>query len=319
MKREYNTFDRANKTNNSTSSITIQQKQKTIESPIRLTGYALFSGGKTSIELEPAEIDSGITFVNRTFGTQIKLRADNLLDTANSIHANSTSLQSASSQNIVKTVEHFLAALHIYAIDNLTIFCDEELPNIDGSALDFCTLIENAGIKEQDAKANSLHIDEELVFGDVDNIDETFMTIRPYDGFAITLAIDFPNPIGKQSYTYTFDSPEQFKREIAPARSFNTLENIKIAQANGLVGSDIFDSHIIISDNRVINTKLRFEDEFVRHKILDIIGDLYTLGVPLKCKIDANRTSHKFNHSIVRSLMQKYSTKVLPETLALVY
>lgn len=283
----------------------MQKTQNTIEKTTRLTGYGLFSGKPTFIELQPAKENSGIVFINQAQPkTHIKLSPANILKHTHS----STSLIKDTS--IVKTVEHFLAVLHIYGINNLIVLCEDELPNIDGSARDFCSIIEAAGIKEQETQLAYLQIDEKLIFGNTSNTDETFMEISPYDGFCITLSIDFPKPIGKQSYTYAFESPIQFKNEIAPARSFNTLENINIAKRSGLVDSDIFDSHIIIDKNEVINTKLRFEDEFVRHKILDIIGDLYILGVPLKCKINANKTSHKFNHRVVASLTQKYATIV---------
>ncbi len=279
-------------------------KQKTIERSVIISGHALMNGRSTAIQLLPAEINHGIVFVDMALGTKIKLSPENILSFSNNAHANSTVL--GKDDSIIRTTEHFLATLHMYGINNLIVKCDEEVPNTDGSALDFCRLIEDAGVLEQDADVEYLEVTEEIVFGDVNNPDETYVAITPYDGLSITLNIDFPEPIGKETYTYTFENPEQFKDEVGRARSFNTLDNIQLAQSHGVVGAGLMDSHIIISEKKVINTELRFQDEFVRHKILDIIGDLYILGIPFKGKIVANKTSHKFNHHVVRTIAQKY-------------
>jgi len=278
--------------------------QKTIGRSVIISGRALMSGRNTAMQLLPAPTDHGIVFVDMAKGTNIKLSPDNILTSSSNTHANSTVL--ASKGSIIRTTEHFLAAIHMYGINNLIVKCDEEVPNIDGSSLDFCDIIEDAGIKEQDKKMNCLIIKDEIIYGDINNKNATYVKISPYNGLYISLNIDFPKPIGKQTYTYIFESPAQFKNEIGSARSFNTLESIQLAQSHGIVGAGLMDSHIIIGGGKIINTKLRFKDEFVRHKILDIIGDLYILGIPIMGKIEANKTSHKFNHSVVIDLAKKY-------------
>ncbi len=297
--KEDSIFSRVNK-NEALSKV----KQRTIERSVIISGHALMNGRSTAIQLLPAEANHGIVFVDMALGTNIKLSPENILSFSNNAHANSTVL--GKDDSVIRTTEHFLATLHMYGINNLIVKCDGEIPNVDGSALDFCKLIEDAGIVEQDADVEYLEVTEDIVFGDVNNADETFVSISPYNGLSITLHIDFPEPIGKETYTYTFENPEQFKNEIGRARSFNTLDNIQLAQSHGVVGAGLMDSHIIISENKVINTELRFKDEFVRHKILDIIGDLYILGIPFKGNITANKTSHKFNHHVVRTIAQKY-------------
>ncbi len=279
--------------------------QKTIENSVVISGHALMSGRSTAMQLLPAPPNHGIIFVDMAKGTRIKLSPDNIQSSSNNSHANSTVL--ASEDSIIRTTEHFLATIHMYGINNLIVKCDEEVPNIDGSSLDFCSIIEYAGIKEQNAKIRALVIEDEIIYGDINNKDETSVKISPYDGLYISLNIDFPSPIGKQSYTYIFETPEQFKNEIGCARSFNTLESIQLAQLHGIVGAGFMDSHIIIDKDKIINTELRFEDEFVRHKILDIIGDLYILGIPFRGKIEANKTSHRFNHDIVIDIAKKYN------------
>lgn len=285
------------------------RRQLTIGKSVVLNGLGLLSGKKVGLQLLPTPPNSGIKFVNIVKDTEIELHPDNIIsagmttDQTGQSLANSTALSKNGS--MIRTVEHLLAAVHAFGITNLTIKVDEEIPNIDGSAIDFANIIKEAGISEQREKIAEIVIDEEMVFGTVDD-NEQYMVMSPFDGFEISLRIDFDQPIGEQSYTFNMNKPEDFINEIAPARSFNTLDKINSAQKSGMVGSGMIGSHIIIHENKIINTELKFEDEFVRHKILDIIGDLYILGRPLKCRIKANKTSHKFNHAVVKELAAAY-------------
>ena len=132
---------------------------------------------------------------------------------------------------------------------------------------------------------------------------ENHLIAEPHDGFEISMRVDYPLPIGEQ--TLVFDpARSSFAKEIAPARSFNTFENIEMAQKLGKVGGGYLNSHIIMYDGKVINTDLRYPDEFVRHKILDLIGDLYLLGFPIRGRITANMTSHGYNQAMVQRLYQ---------------
>ena len=277
--------------------------QRTIAKSVVVSGFALMEGRKTALTLVPAEVNTGIVFVDINTNTHIKLSHDNILSKDKSGAVNSTALVSGS--RYIKTTEHFLAALHMMGITNLIVKCDGEVPNVDGSALVFCEALKDAGYVEQDDYVEPIVIDQTLTYGNV-NDNETYIILSPYDGLEVSLRIDFAGTIGVQEYTYKFENFDQFTNEIGRARSFNTIDNIDYAQKMGMAGSGMIGSHILLCDGKVINTKLHFEDEFVRHKILDIIGDLYILSRPIKAKIIANKSSHSFNHSVVHDLANRY-------------
>lgn len=277
--------------------------QKTIAKSVVVSGFALMEGRKTALTLVPAPPDTGIVFVDIITNTRIKLSPENILSKDGSGYVNSTVL--VKEDRYIRTTEHLLAALHMYGITNLIVKCDGEVPNVDGSALVFCNALEEAGYEEQDVSISPIVIDDTFTYGKVDD-KETYVILSPFDGFEVTLRIDFNPPIGIQKYTYRFESFEQFTREIGRARSFNSIDNIDYAQKKGMAGSGMIGSHILLSEGKVINTKLHFEDEFVRHKILDIIGDMYILGRPVKCRITANKSSHAFNHEVVWDIAKRY-------------
>ena len=278
-------------------------RQRTIAKSVVVSGFALMEGRKTALTLVPAEANTGIVFIDINTNTHIKLSPENILSKDKSGAVNSTAL--VSGNRYIKTTEHFLAALHMMGITNLIVKCDEEIPNVDGSALVFCDALKEAGFIEQDDYADPIVIDQTLTYGNV-NDDETYIILSPYDGLEVTLRIDFAGSIGVQKYTYKFENFDQFTEEIGKARSFNTIDNIDYAQKMGMAGSGMIGSHILLCDGKVINTKLHFDNEFVRHKILDIIGDLYILSRPIKAKITANKSSHSFNHSVVHDLANRY-------------
>lgn len=278
-------------------------RQRTIAKSIVISGFALMEGRKTALTLVPAEINTGIVFVDINTNTNIKLSHSNILSKDKSGAVNSTALVAGS--RYIKTTEHFLAALHMMGITNLIVKCDGEVPNVDGSALVFCNALKEAGFSEQDAYIEPIIIDKTLTYGNV-NDNETYIILSPYNGLEVSLRIDFSGSIGVQEYTYSFKSFDQFTEEIGKARSFNTIDNIDYAQKMGMAGSGMIGSHILLCDGKVINTKLHFDNEFVRHKILDIIGDLYILARPIRGKITANKSSHSFNHSVVHDLADRY-------------
>lgn len=278
-------------------------KQRTIAKSIVVSGFALMEGRKTALTLVPAEVNTGIVFVDINTNTQIKLDHTNILSKDKSGAVNSTAL--VAGNRYIKTTEHFLAALHMMGITNLIVKCDGEVPNVDGSALVFCDALREAGFVEQDDYIEPIVIDETLTYGNV-NDNETYIILSPYNGLEVSLRIDFAGTIGVQEYTYKFDNFEQFTEEVGRARSFNTIDNIDYAQKMGMAGSGMIGSHILLCDGKVINTKLHFDNEFVRHKILDIIGDLYILGRPIIGRVVANKSSHSFNHSVVHDLANRY-------------
>ena len=304
-KKENNNETEINYSNNNHNKSKLKYKipQRTIAKSVVVSGFALMEGRKTALTLVPAEVNTGIVFVDINSNTRIKLSHENILSKDKSGAVNSTALISGNRH--IKTTEHFLAALHMMGITNLIVKCDGEVPNVDGSALVFCDALKEAGYIEQEDYIEPIVIDRELVYGNVDD-NETYIILSPYDGLEVNLRIDFAGSIGVQQFDYKFESFEQFSEDIGRARSFNTLDNIDYAQKMGMAGSGMIGSHIILCEGKVINTKLHFDNEFVRHKILDIIGDMYILGKPIKAKIRANKSSHSFNHSVVHDLANKY-------------
>ncbi|MFH0781639.1 MAG: UDP-3-O-acyl-N-acetylglucosamine deacetylase [Pseudomonadota bacterium] len=280
------------------------EPQRTLKQNVVLNGVGLLSGRKTGIILSPLGINEGVVFQTLD-GQTIRghiTSLENFSQTTSSktFSANSTTLDNGRQQ--VRTVEHLMAIFSIYGITNVLIRVDDEVPNIDGSAKDFCDLIEQAGIEEQSAFTKVAVIRQKIGVGS-DERHEKHLYAEPFEGFEIVMRVDYPLPIGEQTFTF---NPEKvsFAQEIAPARSFNTFENIEMAQRLGKVGGGYLNSHIIMYEGKVINTELRYPDEFVRHKILDLIGDLYLLGFSIRGRITANMTSHGYNQALVERLYQ---------------
>jgi UDP-3-O-[3-hydroxymyristoyl] N-acetylglucosamine deacetylase len=278
------------------------EPQRTLGENIVLNGVGLLSGRKTGIILSPLGINEGVIF--QTLDGQIipghitSLENYPKTDPSKIFSANSTALENGRQQ--VRTVEHLMATFSINGITNVLIKVDDEIPNIDGSAKDFNDLITQVGIVEQHAPSKVAVIRQKIGVGKEES-HEKYLYAEPFEGFEIVMRVDYPLPIGEQIFTF---NPEKgsFSGEIAPARSFNTFENIEMAQRLGKVGSGYLNSHIIMHDGKVINTELRYSDEFVRHKILDLIGDLYLLGFSIRGRIVANMTSHGYNQALVERL-----------------
>ncbi len=280
------------------------EPQRTLKENVVLNGIGLLSGRKTGIILSPLGVDEGVVFQTLD-GQSIRGHITSLRNYAQpaetkTFSANSTTLDSGRHQ--VRTVEHLMAVLSMFGITNALIKVGDEVPNIDGSAKDFCELITQAGIADQPATTHVAAIRQKVGFG-TEEKQEKYLYAEPFDGFEVAMRVDYPPPIGEQVLTFN-PAQDSFAEEIAPARSFNTFENIDMAQKLGTVGSGYLNSHIIMHDGKVINTALRYDDEFVRHKILDIIGDLSLLGYRIRGRITANMTSHGYNHALVERLYQ---------------
>ena len=280
------------------------EPQRTLKGNLVLNGIGLLSGRNTGIILSPLGANEGIVFQTLD-GQTIRGHITSLEDygqpgPSKTFTANSTTLDNG--RRRVRTVEHLMAVLSMYGITNVLVKVDEEIPNVDGSAKDFCNLIEEAGIQEQSTSTKVAVIRQKIGVGN-ETRQEKHLYAEPFDGFEITMRVDYPHPIGEQVLTFN-PSRRSFAKEIAPARSFNTFENIEIAQKMGKVGGGYLHSHIIMYDGKVINTELRYPDEFVRHKILDLIGDLYLLGFSIRGRVSANMTSHGYNQALVQRLYQ---------------
>lgn len=281
-----------------------QEPQRTLKGNVVLNGIGLLSGRNTGVILSPLGINEGIVFQTLD-GQTLRGHITSLKDfsqtgSSKTFSANSTTLDNG--RRRVRTIEHLMAVLSMYGITNVLIKADEEIPNVDGSAKNFCSLIEEAGIEEQSAFTKVAVIRQKIGVGN-ETMHEKHLYAEPFEGFEISMRVDYPLPIGEQILTF---NPEHgsFAKDIAPARSFNTFENIEMAQKLSKVGGGYLHSHIIMYVGKVINTELRYPDEFVRHKILDLLGDLYLLGLQIRGRITANMTSHGYNQALVQRLYQ---------------
>jgi UDP-3-O-acyl N-acetylglucosamine deacetylase len=272
--------------------------QRTLKQSMVLYGTGLHSGLKTGLMLQPLPLNSGILFGNIYDEHTVPGR---LMYVEETEHA--TSLRKG--RITAKTVEHFMAVLHAYRINNLLVKMNEEIPIMDGSALDFCKIIEEAGIEEQDEKSGELIIERQYAVGEIDP-NKKYMFIEPSDCFEVRYLLDYPPPIGRQEYTFVMKDEAAFKEEIAPARTFGFLKDIKSLTKMGLIEGGRLHNVILLDEGRVMNTTLRFPDEFVRHKILDIIGDFYLFNQPIRGRITANMTGHSDNIALLREIQKDF-------------
>jgi len=266
--------------------------QRTVRSSTVVYGLGLHSGSRTGMTIQPLPVNSGIHFVTLPKGTQIPAHLGAVADTE---YATTLSREGES----IKTVEHLLSALHAAGITNLLLKVHGEIPVLDGSALEFCERLEAIGIEDQSAPRSELVIDRRYEVGG----GEKLMVVEPADEFRVSYLLRYPAPIGEQFYDFTMSGFEAFKREIAPARTFGFMRDLPMMAELGLGSGGRLDNCILVGDDNVINTELRFPDEFVRHKILDIIGDLYLLGYPIRGRVTARLTGHRDNIALQRAIL----------------
>jgi UDP-3-O-acyl N-acetylglucosamine deacetylase len=267
-------------------------RQKTLKKSVVISGQGLHSGNKTGLILHPLPPNSGILFTGISADVTIPAHLDYVGSTGYA-----TSLRTKGFA--VGTVEHFLAVLHSYGVTNLLVKVQGEIPILDGSALEFCHLIEEAGVLEEAEEWSEIAIDRPYRVGAEDG---EFIRIEPAERFSVRYTLKYPKPVGTQEHTYWFNGPDFFKSEIAPARTFGFLKDIEKLQNMGLVSGGKLTNCILIDDEKIINTDLRYPDELARHKILDILGDFYLLGKPIRGTITACMTGHSDNIALLREL-----------------
>jgi UDP-3-O-acyl N-acetylglucosamine deacetylase len=270
-------------------------RQRTLCRNVVLYGQGLQSGLKTGMILSPMPPHSGILFRNITTGQTMPALVDFIESTDFC-----TSLKQGGLT--ARTVEHLMSALHAYRITNVLIKISDEVPIMDGSAAAFCHLIEDAGIAEQDAIMEEFIVDRCYAVGPV-RADAKFILVEPYDGFRVTYRLDYPPPLGVQEFSYEYTDSISYCREIAPARTFGFVREVEKMQELGLIPGGRLTNVVLIGEEKIINsTPLRFPDECVRHKILDIIGDFYLLGRMVRGHVHANMTGHTENIALVKQL-----------------
>ncbi len=270
-------------------------ERKTINTDVSITGIGLHSGIYTTVELHPVPAGSGITFVRADLGG-LRIPA---------LQASTTALDHATTVGKddvqVGTVEHLLAAIMACGITDVDIRIDgPEVPIIDGSALPFMHLIDAAGVRELGVEIPVLRLREPVEIRD----GEKSIRIVPSSRLVIKYRIDFDHPvIGRQSMQFDFGH-DNFLRKIAPARTFGFMRDVEKLRAAGLARGGSVENAIVLDDRGVMNGPLRFKDEFVRHKILDLIGDLALVGAPIAGEITAHRAGHAMHSAFVAKLLR---------------
>ena len=276
-------------------------KQRTIKRNVEAIGIELHKGVPVKLRLEPLGEDSGIVFYRSDKGLSIPLSPENVIDTkmATVIGKNGV---------VISTIEHLMSAVYAFGIDNLRIVLDnDEVPIMDGSAISFVMMIEEAGIKELDAPKKFIKITKEVTIKN----GEKFATLKPSEKISFNFEINFDHPfIGNQKYEFNF-STNSYIEEIARARTFGFLKEVQYLRSIGLALGGSLENAIVLDDKKILNDSLRFEDEFVRHKILDAIGDMSLMGANFIGSYVAFASGHHLNHLLTKKLVQENAFEIV--------
>lgn len=273
-------------------------KQRTLKNVIRATGVGLHTGEKVYLTLRPASSDTGIIFrrIDLTDPVEIRACPENVSDTRLSTTLESNGVR-------VSTVEHLMSAFAGLGIDNAYVdLTAAEVPIMDGSAGPFVFLVQSAGIAEQSAPKRFMRIKKAIRVQEGDK----WACFEPFEGFKVSFAIEFNHPTFRnstQNASVDF-STTSFVKEVSRARTFGFMGDLEALRAAGLARGGGLDNAIVLDDYRVLNDDgLRYEDEFVKHKVLDAIGDLYLLGHPLIGAFSAHKSGHSLNNRLLRELV----------------
>ncbi len=268
--------------------------QRTIKNETAFQGIGLHTGRYSKVRLKPASRDTGVVFYRADKGTIIRANIASVIDTS---FATTIGYDGAK----IKTVEHLLAAVTGLGIDNLLIEVDgPEIPILDGSSTELTGLILEAGIAKQGKKRSYIKITRPIVYED----SHAHIMALPFDGTRITYSINFNHHVvGHQELTFDL-TEESFVKEIAPARTFGFLRDMEALRANGLAKGGSLDNAVVVGDEGILNSSgLRFSDEFVRHKILDAIGDISLLGFPVQGHLLLEKAGHTANLRFLKKLL----------------
>jgi UDP-3-O-[3-hydroxymyristoyl] N-acetylglucosamine deacetylase len=273
-------------------------------------GIGLHKGEPIRIVLEPMEANSGIVFYRQDVSMSINAHPSNVINTQ------MATVIGLSAEKSISTIEHLLSAVNSYGIDNLRIVVDGgEIPVMDGSSASFCMMLDEAGTRALEDNKRVIIIKKEVEVRDGDKFSRVTPSSEPIYHFVI----DFAHPaIGRQEYTYEF-SKKNFLNDIARARTFGFLKEAQILRSMGLGLGGSLDNTIILDEKKILNHEgLRFQNEFVRHKILDAIGDLCLLGMPMLGNYDSFAGSHKLNHLLTKEILkdpQNYEIKTFANSI----
>lgn len=277
-------------------------RQRTIKTLIRTTGVGLHSGRRVQLTLRPAAPDTGIVYhrIDLPEVVDIPATADNVGDTRLA-----SVLQKGSAR--VSTVEHLMSACAGLGIDNLHVdLTAEEVPIMDGSASTFVFLLQSAGLQEQAAPKRFIRVKRAVEVREGEGADAKWARLEPHDGYAFAFSIDFHHPAidSTASFAEIDFAHHSYTREVARARTFGFVNDVEMLRAAGLARGGSLDNAIVMDEYRVLNADgLRYDDEFVKHKILDAIGDLYLVGKPLIARYVAHKSGHGLNNKLARALL----------------
>jgi UDP-3-O-[3-hydroxymyristoyl] N-acetylglucosamine deacetylase len=273
-------------------------RQRTLKSLVRATGVGLHTGKKIALTLRPAQPDSGVVFrrIDLPSPVDIPARADRVGDTR-------LSSCLVLGETRIFTVEHLMSALNGLGVDNAYVDLDgPEVPIMDGSASPFVLLIQQAGIEEQALPKRFIRILKRVEVRDGDK----WARFDPYDGLRLSFSIQFDHPVierSNRSVVVDFASTSYLK-EIARARTFGFMQDVETLRESGLALGGGLDNAVVLDEYRVLNADgLRYADEFIRHKVLDAIGDIYLLGRPLLGAFSAHKSGHALNNRLLRALL----------------
>ncbi len=285
-------------------------QQTTLQKSVTCSGIGLHSGRPVALDLQPAPVDSGIVFcVQNGKGPR------HFSPKAGEVHASGLCTTLKHDCVSVATVEHLLAAIRGLGIDNIMISVNGgEIPIMDGSAAAFADLLQEAGVAGQDSPRRVLRLKKPLAIEQPGK----WIKAKPYDGLRITCTIDFPHPcIGRQTLSLEL-TPESFCQQLAQARTFGFLRDVEMMHQNGMALGGSLDNAIVLDNQSVLNAEgLRYSDEFVRHKLLDFIGDMAVLEYPLLGDFDLFCSGHALNNALMRELEENRDHYLEETTLPL--
>lgn len=273
--------------------------QTTLKQEITFHGKALFTGSESIVSLRPTKPGTGIIFrrIDITGHPEIAAKTENVQEAVRSTKI-------GQGEASIQTIEHLMAALFACGIDNLIIeVSGPEIPIFDGSSLPFIELIERAGMVQQDATRNIYALDAPCHFSSGD----MHLVALPSNDFRVSYTLHYPHsPYLQSQYFSSAITPDTFRREIAPCRTFTLYEDVEPLIQKGILKNAALEHGVVIDGKRVLNPEgVRFPDEMVRHKVLDLIGDIALLGFPLQVHLIGIKTGHAANHAIARAIAKQ--------------
>ena len=272
----------------------IEMRQTTIAKKVHNVGIGLHKGEPIRLTLEPLEAGSGIVFYRSDLGVSFKAEPKNVINTQMATVV-------GSEKGYISTIEHLMSAINAYGIDNIRIIVDaNEIPVMDGSSASFCMLLDEAGVRELDANKKALIVKRAVEIREGDKL----VRLSPSKSPKFDYTIKFSHPlIGTQHHVFEF-SKKSYLKEISRARTFGFLKDVQALRSMGLALGGSLENAVVIDENKILNPEgLRFENEFVRHKILDAIGDLALVGAPILGDYTAFAGSHDLNHKLTLAVL----------------